>query len=410
MLTRRQFLKLCAAVAGSFVLSDAIMEAFGDALFALAAERPPVIYLETVTCTGDIFSILNATKPSFARLMLEMVDLRAEYTVMAAEGHLALETLLRTAEERKGEFILAIEGAPLRRAHGWYGRVGEAAGRPWRAIDVVREVAPKAKYVVASGTCAAYGGPYAARPNPCGAVPISRLVERTVVNVPGCPVHPDWFVGTLTHLLFYGMPSLDRFGRPLAFFRKTVHDQCPRRSAFENGYFAAKLGDDGCLWKLGCKGPVSHCDVPLRRWGDHLNWYIEQGSPCIGCTEPGFPDRMTPFFAHLPDVGTPAVHLNARTATWLATAATGAGIAGHLGVSLAKGRFQKTLMAGVYREHHPEEVAGKPAPGRSDLEAGTELGTGAGGPPVRLEDPDERRRRLEAALQRAYARRGGRRR
>jgi hypothetical protein len=144
--------------------------------------------------------------------------------------------------------------------------------------------------------------------------------------------------------------------------------------------------------------------VPLRRWGDHLNWYIEQGSPCIGCTEPGFPDRMTPFFAHLPDVGTPAVHVNARTATWLATAATGAGIAGHLGASLAKGRFQKTLVAGAYRAHHPEEAAQQP-------EAGQNGAGGADDVPVQpLGDPAERRRRIEAALGRAYTRRGGRRR
>ncbi|MDI6871361.1 MAG: hydrogenase small subunit [Bacillota bacterium] len=385
MLTRREFLRLVAATAGSCLFADSVLAAFGE---ALAATRPPVIYLETVTCAGNIFSVLNATKPSFAKLIFEMIDLYTEYSVMAAEGHLALETILRTAEERAGEFILVVEGTPLTRAGGRYGFIGEARGKRWTMVEAVREVAAKAKHVVANGTCASYGGPYAARPNPSGAVPVSAVTDRMVINVPGCPVHPDWFVGTLVHLIFYGPPPLDRFGRPLMFFRQTVHDQCVRRADFENGHFAEHLGDDGCLFRLGCKGPVSFCDLPKRRWGDHLNWYIECGSPCIGCTEPGFPDRMEPFFAHLPDVGTPGVHVTAKTAGLVVAGATGAAIAGHLGVSLAKGRLRKTVATHAYREQ---------ARGQEPAEPGGLTGSSR-------RTPEERRQAIEEAMKRAFAR------
>ncbi|HHW15037.1 MAG TPA: hydrogenase small subunit [Firmicutes bacterium] len=399
MLTRREFLRLCAATAGSCFLSDTLFAALGDALWAVAATRPPVLYLETITCAGDIFSLLNATKPDFVKLLMEVIDLRAEYSVMGAEGHLALETILRTAEEQAGEFILVVEGTPMTRAHGRYGVIGEARGRRWTAVEAVREVAAKAKHVVTSGTCAAYGGPYAARPNPAGAVPVSAVTNRPVINVPGCPVHPDWLVGTLVHLIFYGPPPLDRFGRPLLFFGRTVHDHCILRADFENGHFARRLGDQGCLYLLGCKGPVSFCDVPKRRWGDHLNWYIESGSPCIGCTEPGFPDRMEPFFAHLPDVGTPGVHVAARSAALVAAGATGAAVAGHLGLSLAKGRLQKHVLTYAHRQHHPESAGSPPQTSEpAGLTAGDHRRT-----------PEERRQAIERALERAF-RRGERRR
>ncbi|MGE5508253.1 MAG: hypothetical protein ACM3RP_07230, partial [Chitinophagales bacterium] len=157
---------------------------------------------------------------------------------------------------------------------------------------------------------------------------------------------------------------------------------------------------------------VSFCDLPRRRWGDHLNWYIESGSPCIGCTEPGFPDAMEPFFAHLPDVGTPAVHATAQTAGIVVGGLTGAAIAGHLGLSLAKGRLQKSVATNVYREHHPE-VAGKgeapkPKPPPPPVEVSEELTPPAPRsvtPEARGSTAEERRQQIEAALRRAYSRR-----
>lgn len=414
MLTRRQFLRLCATAAGSALLADTLWEAFSEPLSVLAAARPPVIYLETTTCAGDIFSLLNTVHPDLWKLMFEVIDLRAQYSVMSAEGRDALEAVFRAADEQAGEFILVVEGTPQTRAGNRYGRVGEAFGRRWTAVDAVRELARKAKYIVANGTCAAYGGPYAARPNPTGAVPVSDIVDRPVIKVPGCPSHPDWIVGTLVHLLLYGPPSLDRFGRPLMFFRKTVHDLCERRTAFENGHFARRLGDDGCLYRLGCKGPVSFCDIPRRRWVEHLNWYIESGSPCIGCTEPGFPDQMEPFYAHLPDVGTPAVHATAQTAAYLATGLTAGAIAGHLGVSLLKGRVQRAFR--IYR-HREEEAEQADLPsglveGPSGLAqpSGATQPSGPAGTPEQsrnsglLLNSQDRRRAIEKALERAYDR------
>jgi len=130
------------------------------------------------------------------------------------------------------------------------------------------------------------------------------------VNVPGCPPHPDWFVGTVAGVLLNGLPGpeeLDEHKRPKAFYGKLIHENCPRRAYFEEGKFARKFGDPGCLNELGCKGPVTYADCPLRLWNHGTNWCIGSGGSCIGCVEPGFPDLLAPFYQKLTDDALPNV-------------------------------------------------------------------------------------------------------
>ena len=47
--------------------------------------------------------------------------------------------------------------------------------------------------------------------------------------------------------------------------------------------------------ELGCKGPFTNADCPRRSWNSGVNWCIGSGGPCIGCTEPDFPDGYCPF-------------------------------------------------------------------------------------------------------------------
>ena len=149
------------------------------------------------------------------------------------------------------------------------------------------------------GICAAYGGMVAGAPNPTGALGVQDVVDVPVVNIPGCPAHPDWIVGAIAYVLANGaVPPLDRDGRPKVFFGTRVHDRCPNRDTQK----AHELGEDGCLNALGCNGPNTKSDCPTRMWNaggpgeDGVNWCVGAGSPCYGCTEPSFPDSMTPFY------------------------------------------------------------------------------------------------------------------
>ncbi len=153
-------------------------------------------------------------------------------------------------------------------------------------------------FVIAVGTCASDGGISAAAPNPAGCVGIQRLLDRRVIRLPGCPCHPDWFLGTLGYILLFGEPALDSSGRPLLFYGTLIHDICPRRPYFEAGRFATRLGEETCMFKLGCRGPVTRTDCPVRQWNGRVNWPVGNSTPCIGCAVFGFPDRMEPFVSY----------------------------------------------------------------------------------------------------------------
>ena len=142
--------------------------------------------------------------------------------------------------------------------------------------------------MVAVGSCASFGGIPGAENNPTGAISAvqhlkNQGVSTPAILIPGCPCHPDWLLGTLTHVLKVGIPPLDALGRPKAFFSRLMHDQCARFPDYEREKFAKTFGDEGCLFKLGCLGPITHTDCALRQWNGGVNSCIRAGAPCTGC-------------------------------------------------------------------------------------------------------------------------------
>lgn len=273
----------------------------------------PTIWLQCAGCTGCSVSVLNSVSPTIKNLIVDevipgkQVNLRFHPTIMAGTGELALSVLRETQRHRKGEYLLVVEGAIPTADGGIYGAIGEEDGKPvtllWRVLSLGRD----AMAVIALGTCAAFGGIPSGAPNPTGCRGVKEIFEANdvstpVVNIPGCPPHPDWFVGTVAGILLSGLPGaeeLDEFGRPKAFFGSSIHENCPRRAWYDEGKFAKRLGEPGCMYDMGCKGPITYADCPLRRWNGGVNWCIGNNSPCIGCTEPGFPDVMSPFYSKM---------------------------------------------------------------------------------------------------------------
>jgi hydrogenase small subunit len=110
------------------------------------------------------------------------------------------------------------------------------------------------------------------------------------------------------------------------------------------------FGDEGhrtgyCLYKVGCKGPVTFQNCPNVRWNGGTNWPIGCGHPCIGCAEPDFWDTMTPFYAHLEGVPGFGVAGSVDKVGLWATVGVGAAFAAHGFLSLAQ-RYRRA-------EHHP---------------------------------------------------------
>jgi hydrogenase small subunit len=257
-----------------------------------ATQKKKLVWLELNGCSGNIISLLNGSEPDFEFMIEEMVDLVYDQSLIACEGERAMDVLFSLLDQ---EFILAVEGAVATKNNGNYQIIGKWRGNEITGLDAVRTFGEKASHVIAVGACASHGGVSAGSPNPAQCVSVQSLLNKKVINLPGCPCHPEWFLGTLAHLLYYGEPQLDELGRPVFLYGITIHERCERRSYFDSGVFATKLGDPTCMFRLGCKGPITQIDCPIRKWNDRVSWPVQANTPCIGCAQFGFPGRMEPF-------------------------------------------------------------------------------------------------------------------
>lgn len=272
-------------------------------------EEIPVIWLQAATCSGCSVSVLNSVNPTISNLLLDEVlpgkhiNLRFQATVMAGAGEPVLEVLEAAQRDLKGQYVLVVEGCIPTANNGKFGTIGETP-----IVERVTSLGKAAQAVIALGTCASFGGIFSAQPNPSGGKGVGELfdakeIDTPLVNVPGCPPHPDWFVGTIATILLAGLAGLDldEYRRPKLFYGKLIHENCPRRAYFDEGKYAKHLGDEGCLYELGCKGTITHADCSLRRWNNGTNWVIGSGAPCNGCVEPDFPDLVSPFYEKIPE-------------------------------------------------------------------------------------------------------------
>ncbi len=258
-------------------------------------KKTNLVWLELTGCSGNIISLLDGETPDFKFLAAQMVRFVYDNSLIVKEGEEAAAQLFRV---RLTDYILAVEGAVSTKDNGIYNIIGMYQGRYITALEAILLLGEKASHVIAVGTCASDGGFSAAKPNPSKSVSIQSLLSRKVIKLPGCPCNPDWFLGTLAQILLFGEPELDALDRPLLFYGTTIHDRCPRRSYFDKGIYATKLGELTCMFKLGCRGPVTRTDCPIRKWNERVNWPIGDNTPCIGCAQFGFPDKMEPFISY----------------------------------------------------------------------------------------------------------------
>jgi len=287
--SRRGFLKFCATTASLMALPPSMVPAIAKALES--ARRPSVIWLSFQECTGCTESLTRSHAPTVEGLIFDNISLDYHHTLQAAAGHAAEAAREAAMEENKGKYLLVVDGSiPL-------GNPGYSTIAGISNLEMLKEVAEHAAAIIAVGTCAAYGGLPHANPNPTGAVSVEEIIkDKPIVNVPGCPPIPVVITGVLAHFLTFGkLPELDHLGRPLAFYGNNIHDRCYRRPFYDKGLFANTFDDEGarkgwCLFKLGCKGPVTYNACATTKWNDGTSFPIEAGHGCLGCSEPNFWD------------------------------------------------------------------------------------------------------------------------
>jgi hydrogenase small subunit len=335
--TRRSFLAFCASMAT--VISAAGLAA-GDAKAAVSADviaetlsaikKPVVVWLQLQECTGCMESVIRSGDTTVEELILNLVSMDYNELLMAAAGT-AADDALATANAQP--HILVVNGSiPL----GENGAYTTIAGRSAEAI--LRESAENATAIFAVGACAHWGSVQASRPNPTGAVGVDAIIkDKPVINVAGCPPIGEVITASLVYALTLGgPPPTDSIGRPLFAYGQRIHDFCPRRAHFDAGEFviqfddaAARSGD--CLYEVGCRGPETFSPCPIIQWNLHQDWPIGVGHPCIGCTEPQFYDRFTPFYEVLPNLGIPGIGVEstAEKVGLIGLGVVAAGVAAH---------------------------------------------------------------------------------
>jgi len=297
--SRRDFMKFCTFLTATMGLSSSFVPRVAE-VFAAPAQRPPVIWLHFAECTGCSEAVLRTQYPFVDELVLEILSVEYHETVMAAAGQQAEDQLHMALKKYDGKFICVVEGAIAKKYNGGYGKI---AGRTF--LEIGKEVCTKAAGVICIGSCSSFGNIQAAAPNPGGYVSVGEALGIKTVNIAGCPPNTVNFVGTIVNYLLFGkLPALDNLGRPLFAYGKTIHDQCPRRSHFENDEFVEVFGSEEaaagyCLYKMGCRGPETYNNCPVAKYNQGTSWPVQAGAPCIGCSEPGFWDKFTPFYEEL---------------------------------------------------------------------------------------------------------------
>lgn len=297
--SRRGFLKFCAATASMMALPPGMTGTIAEALSQ--ARRPSVIWLSFQECTGCTESLTRSHSPTLESLILGAISLDYHHTLQAASGHAAEEAREHAMEANKGKYLCIVDGSIPTKDGGVYSTIAGMTN-----LQMLEETAKNAAAIVSVGTCAAFGGIPHANPNPTGATSVMDLVkDKPIINVPGCPPIPAVITGVLAHYLTFGtVPELDNLNRPTAYFGDTIHDRCYRRPFYDQGKFAKTFDDEGarkgwCLYELGCKGPTTYNACATVKWNNGVSFPIESGHGCLGCSEPNFWDAGS-FYTPLP--------------------------------------------------------------------------------------------------------------
>ena len=146
-----------------------------------------------------------------------------------------------------------------------------------------------------------------------------------MINIPGCPPIPQVMAGTSRNICRSAScpSSITSAGRRPSSARR-IHDRCYRRPFYERGQFAETFDDEGarqgwCLYKLGCKGPVTYNACATIKWNGGASFPIQSGHGCLGCSEPDFWDKggfYRPLSAPLGDVGRRWLQQASRAWRW----------------------------------------------------------------------------------------------
>lgn len=266
-----------------------------------------LLWFQGGACSGNTMSFLNAEEPTVCDLLTDFgIEFLWHPSLGMELGEQAQALFHALARGEKPLDIFVFEGTVIRAPNGT-GRYNMFAERPM--LEWVQMLAPQAGIVVAIGDCACWGGIPAVAPNPSDSVGLQFLRRESggflgadfrsklglpVINIPGCPAHPDWITQIVVALATGRAHdiALDELNRPKTFFTSFTQTGCTRNQYFEYKQSTMEFGQGtrkGCLfYEFGCRGPMTRSPCNRILWNRQSS-KTRAGMPCTGCTEPEFP-------------------------------------------------------------------------------------------------------------------------
>ncbi|KAK3604858.1 hypothetical protein CHS0354_000520 [Potamilus streckersoni] len=262
------------------------------------------VWLQGGACSGNTMSFLNAQEPTVVELIVDFgINILWHPTVGLEIGDQVGNLLNSCVAGKTPLDIFVFEGTVVEGPNK-SGTMNYFADRPMK--DWVKDLAGVAQFVVAIGDCATYGGIPAVPPNPSESTGMQFLKKKKggflgehfkaksglpVINIPGCPAHPDWITQILVAIATgrAGDILIDEYHRPKTFFSTYVQSGCTKVNSFANKIEGGFGKRGGCLfYEVGCRGPMTKAscnNILWNRWSSKTR----SNHPCLGCTEPGFP-------------------------------------------------------------------------------------------------------------------------
>ncbi len=266
-----------------------------------------LLWLQGGACSGNTMSFLNAEEPSACDLVTDFgIEILWHPSLGMELGENAKRIFHDCASGARPLDIFVFEGTVIQAPNGT-GRFNMFADRPMQ--EWVRELAAQANIVVAIGDCACWGGIPAMAPNPSQSTGLQfhkrelggflgpnwrSKAGLPVINIPGCPAHPDWVTQILVAVASGRAAdiALDELQRPQTFFTSFTQTGCTRVQFFEYKQSTLEFGQGtrtGCLfYEFGCRGPMTRSPCNRILWNRQSS-KTRAGMPCTGCTEPEFP-------------------------------------------------------------------------------------------------------------------------
>ncbi|MGL6022777.1 MAG: hypothetical protein ACRC0A_06710 [Chitinophagaceae bacterium] len=263
-----------------------------------------VLWLQGGACSGNTMSFLNAEEPTVVELITNFgINILWHPSIGMELGHQLTQLLKDILSDKIQLDILVYEGSVIQGPNG-KGTMNYFCDRPMQ--EWVKELSSVAGYVVAIGDCAAFGGINAVAPNPSESIGLQFLKKEKggflgenfiskgglpVLNIPGCPAHPDWITQILVAISTGRLKDvlIDEYHRPKTFFTDFVQTGCPHQANFAqkvNGGFGERTG---CLfYEVGCRGSMTHSSCNKILW-NRVSSKPRANHPCMGCTEPAYP-------------------------------------------------------------------------------------------------------------------------